>query len=131
MFILGKRMGCLEEQIPPDCHELIDQMNIFFITSQNLMLELPLIVFYETKNYKKLMQTFKRIYDISMAHIQKRLDEIEGEQSISEDDEPPVGMDFLQYMSMANKMPLEEITTNAIDLMSAGIEENGIFGITN
>ncbi len=37
------------------------------------------------------------LFEISMAHIKERLDELKEEDTIDED-EPPVGIDFLQYM---------------------------------
>ena len=48
---------------------------------------------------------------------EKRLLE-EGE----EDEEPPVGVDFITYMIHAGKMDLETIVTNSFDLMSAGVD---------
>ncbi len=122
VFVLGKRLGCLEEQVPPDCQEFIDQIDRFFTASHRLLFSLPLHKIYATKDYKNLMDSFLKVFEISMAHIKERLDEIEGEENIDKNDEPPVGMDFLQYMSKADKMPLEVIVTNAIDLMGAGID---------
>jgi hypothetical protein len=39
-----------------------------------------------------------------------------------EDDEPPVGVDFITFMMHAGKMDLETIATNALDLMGAGVD---------
>ena len=39
-----------------------------------------------------------------------------------EDDEPPVGVDFITFMMHAGKMDLETIVTNAVDLMAAGVD---------
>ena len=39
-----------------------------------------------------------------------------------EDDEPPVGVDFVTFMMHAGKMDLSSITTNAVDLMAAGTD---------
>ncbi len=98
-------------------------MDRFFTSSHRILLALPFHKIYATKDYKELLNSFVRIFDISMAHIKERLDEIEGEESINDDDdEPPIGVDFLHYMSKADKMPLEVITTNAIDLMGAGVD---------
>lgn len=121
VFVLGKRLGCLDEQVPPDCQEFIDQVERFFTASHRVLFSLPFHKIYATKDYKEVLDSFVRLFEISMAHIKDRLDEIEGEESI-DDDEPPAGVDFLHYMSKADKMPLEVITTNAIDLMGAGID---------
>ena len=124
MFVLGKRLGCLDEQIPPDCQEFIDQIHKFFDASQNIFFGLPLYKLYATQDYKDLQESFTRIFDIAMSHVQERLDEIEKEEALESGDEdgPPVGVDFLTYMSKADKMPLEMITTNAIDLLAAGVD---------
>ena len=52
-----------------------------------------------------------------MTEEEKRLMEEGGE-----DDEPPVGVDFITFMMHAGNMNLEEITTNAVDLMAAGVD---------
>ena len=39
-----------------------------------------------------------------------------------EDDEPPVGVDFITFMMHAGKMDLETIAVNAVDLMAAGVD---------
>ena len=39
-----------------------------------------------------------------------------------EDDEPPVGIDFITFMMHAGKMDLETIATNAVDLMGGGVD---------
>ena len=81
---------------------------------------------YPTKNWKDLMKAFQRVFEISMKHIKEKLEEIKEEDTRAlendEDQQAPVGVDFLTYMSHAGKMPLEKITSNAIDLMSAGID---------
>ena len=124
MFVLGKRLGCLDEQIPPDCQEFIDLLHKFFDASQKLLFGLPLYKLYPTQDYKDLHESFRRMFDIAMSHIKERLDEIENEEALESGDEegPPVGVDFLTYMSKADKMPLENITTNAIDLLGAGVD---------
>ena len=52
-----------------------------------------------------------------MTEEEKRLLEEGGE-----DDEPPVGVDFITFMMHAGKMDLRTITTNAISLMGAGVD---------
>ena len=110
--------------MPPDCQEFIHQTDRFFTASQILLFGLPFHKLYATKPYKELLDSFTRLFEISMAHIKERLDELKEEDTIDED-EPPMGVDFLQYMSKANKMPIEMITTNAIDLMAAGVDTVG------
>jgi hypothetical protein len=39
-----------------------------------------------------------------------------------EDDEPPVGVDFITFMMHAGKMDLETIASNAADLMAGGVD---------
>ena len=55
-----------------------------------------------------------------MSEEEKRLLE-EGK----EDDEPPVGVDFITFMMHAGKMDLDTIATNAVDLMAAGVDTVG------
>lgn len=124
LFVLGKRLGSLDENVPPDCQEFIVATNNFFAASQTLLFGLPFHKIYATKPYKTLLKSFKRIFEISMAHIKERLDELHEEELVIEGEEegPPLGVDFLTYMSKAGKMSLENITTNAIDLLAAGVD---------
>ena len=55
-----------------------------------------------------------------MTEEEKRLFEEGGE-----DEDPPVGVDFITFMIHAGKMDLDTIATNAVDLMAAGVDTVG------
>ena len=58
-----------------------------------------------------------------MSFVDERVKEIESySQQVNENDEAPENMDFLTYMLLSNKLSKEEITSNAVDLMFAGID---------
>ena len=58
-----------------------------------------------------------------MSFVDERVKEIESHsQQVNKNDEAPEKMDFLTYMLLSNKLSKEEITSNAVDLMFAGID---------
>ena len=58
-----------------------------------------------------------------MSFIEERMNEIEAhKQQIEDTDEVPEKMDFLTYMLLSGKLNKEEIASNAVDLMFAGID---------
>ena len=57
-----------------------------------------------------------------MTEEEKRLLEKGGE-----DEDPPVGVDFITFMIHAGKMDLDTIATNAVDLMAAGVDTVRLF----
>ena len=58
-----------------------------------------------------------------MSFIEERMNEIDAhKQQIEDADEVPEKMDFLTYMLLSGKLNKEEIASNAVDLMFAGID---------
>ena len=73
MFVLGKRLGCLELEIPSNCKRFIDAVNNFITITQELQFALPFHKFISTKNWKALAQNQQCMYDIAMGHIQEKV----------------------------------------------------------
>ena len=125
LFVLGKRLGCLNVgSVPEDCLEFIGCIQKFNLATQEIMFNLPFHKIYPTKSWKNLMDAQKRAYRISMRHIEEKLKEIkeQDQQPTAEDDEPSEKEDFLTYMIHKRKMSLEELTVNAGDLLAAGVD---------
>ena len=72
------------------------------------------------------MNSQRAVKDLAMKFISERLDEIEEEDKQllqqAAEDEAPVKVDFLTYLVHSEKMGLDAITANVIDLMTAGVD---------
>ena len=123
-FVLGKRLGCLEEQMPPDCKVLIDSLQEMLVATQDLLFNLPLHKIWSTKNWKKLVENTDRVCKVPMAHIKEKLAEIKKDDAelIAKGEEVPMGVDFITYMVHQGKMDLKKITSNAVDLIGGGVD---------
>ena len=73
VFVLGKRLGCLEQEIPADCIVFIEELRNFVTITQELLFNIPFHKFVTTKNWKALVHSQKCIYDIAMSHIQDKV----------------------------------------------------------
>ncbi|XP_011405733.1 PREDICTED: cytochrome P450 27C1-like [Amphimedon queenslandica] len=121
---LGKKLGSLNiDNVPKKCQDMIDNTQLLFQKTLEAMFTPPLYKIYPTKLWKDLLRSQKQVYDISMSFVEERVKEIESQsQQVNESDEAPEKMDFLTYMLLSNKLTKEEITSNAVDLMFAGID---------
>ena len=72
-------MGCLNEQVPQDCQELIEVVQKLFDSTQRLMTGPPLHMVWSTKEWKFQKQTLKRLYELSLNHVKEKLKEIREE----------------------------------------------------
>ena len=73
VFVLGKRLGCLQQEMPPDCKVFIDELHNFVVVTQDLLFNFPYHKFVATKNWKSLSHSFRSIYDVAMSHIQEKV----------------------------------------------------------
>lgn len=131
LFVLGKRLGCLElEKVPEDCQEFIDELQEFLHSTQDILFGLPFHKLWATKSWKRLSNAQQKVYDIAMSYIEQKNKEIKEEDKrsieVGEDYEAPDHVDFLTYMMHAGKMSPEEITANALDLMAAGVDTTAL-----
>jgi len=124
-FVLGKRMGCLDDQVPQDCQELIYSLNEMLSSIQRLTVGLPLYLVWPTKEWKHLKQTIKHLHELCLKHVEEKLQKIREENHgrALEGSEAPYKADFLTYILYSGKQSREEAATNAFDLMSAGIDQ--------
>ena len=124
LFVLGKRMGCLEDTIPPNCQEFIDDVHGFVSISSDLLVGIPFHKVFRTRKWDKLVQSFNGMYSHSMGLIKTKIEEIEKEAMTKdgEGEEEDTDLDFLSYMIHSKKMNIEEIAVNAVDLLNAGVD---------
>ena len=117
-------MGCLDDNVPQDCKELIDSIQDMQNSTQRLMSGLPLHTVWPTKEWKYLKQTIKRLYELSLRHVKEKLEEIkeEDQERALEGSEVPDKVDFLTYLVHSGKQSLEEAAANASDLMMGGVD---------
>ena len=117
-------MGCLNDQVPPDCQELIDTLQEMLGSTQRLMTKLPLHTVWSTKEWKFMKLKMKRLHDLSLQNVKEKLQEIreEDHERDLEGSEAPDKVDFLTYLVHSGKQSLEEAAANAIDSMNAGID---------
>ena len=117
--MLGKRLGCLEDPMPQNCREFVDNVRGFLDTTNKLFMGLPLHKIIKTQNWKNLIKHLGISFSIASGLIKSKIEEIEREAQTGEGEKKD---DFLSHMIYSGKMSVEEVIVNAIDLMKAGID---------
>ena len=121
LFTLGKRLGCLDVGgAPKECQEYVNHVQNLFLATQKLSMSIPLYKIYPTRPWKLLLESQRCMYEISMRNIEEKIKDIKVHDS--GDTEPSDGEDFISYMLHKGQMSLEEVTANAADLLSAGVD---------
>ena len=117
--MLGKRLGCLEDPMPQDCREFVDNVRGFIHTTNKLVIGLPLHRFIKTQNWKNLVKHFEMAYSIARGLVKTRIEEIDRRAQTGEG---KIKDDFLSHMIYSGKMSTKEVAVNAIDLLAAGVD---------
>lgn len=125
-FVLGKRLGALDKEVPEDCMKFYNSVSDMFQTTETLLTSFPLHKIYPTKTYKKLKAAIKDMHDLSGKYIREKL------QEITEDDRRalekagtgerapiPEKVDFMTYI-VHSGMSVDKVTLNAVDLLTGG-----------
>ena len=117
-------MGCLGDQVPQDCKELIVAVQEMFNSIQRLISGPPLHIVWSTKEWKFLKQTVKQLDDIALNHVREKLEKIreENQNDSLEESEILDKVDFLTYIMHSDKQSLKEAAANAADLMIGGVD---------
>lgn len=119
-FALGKRLGCLESgELPPDCQKFITFVQDYFDSFLDIVLSL-----WKTKKFKNAVRLQEGVKEYAMKFISERMGEIreEDKKALEEDTEIPDKVDFLTYLLHSSNLTVEEITSNIVDLLMAGVE---------
>ena len=124
-FVLGKRLGSLEAgQIPPDCKAFIESVHRFFDVTFELAFSVPFYLLWETKLWKETVDSMASVNNLAMKFIKERMQEIteEEKRALENSKEVPGEVDFLTYLVHSGKLSPEELSTNTVDLLMAGVE---------
>ena len=128
VFVLGKRLGCLNDPVPPDCQEWIDVIQDAMASTQKLMMGPPIYKYIPTKAYRKMKESIRRLYQLAIKRVKQKMDEITeedrrlAEAGEGEEGEAPAQVDFLTYLMHSGKMTTGEVATNCIDMMTGGVD---------
>ena len=126
LFVLGKRMGCFGEEIPPECRIIIDNVHIFLESTSKILFGLPLHKFWRTKNWKALVGSVDNMLRIGCDQVNEKVNQLSAQQENckgeGEDVYAELGTDFLTYMVHSGSMDIQKIAANAIDLILAGVD---------
>lgn len=115
-------MGCLEDEMPPECKKFVDNLHSFLVTTNKMFFGLPLHKLWKTKNWKELVRSQKDMFDYTSSLVNQKIKEIEKDAGSSEEVQAELGTDFLTYMVHSGSLSVEEIAINSIDLLSAGVD---------
>ncbi len=125
-FVLGKRLGALDRDVPEDCVKFYDSVSDMFQTTETLLTSLPLHKIYPTKTYKKLKASIKEMHDLSRKYIEEKIREITEEDKramekagTGEEVPVPEKVDFMTYI-MHTGMSVEKVALNSVDLLTGG-----------
>ena len=128
VFVLGKRLGCLDDPVPPDCQEWIDLIQDAMASTQKLMMGPPIYKYIPTKTYRKMKESIRRLYQLAIKRVKQKMDEITeedrrlAEAGEGEEGEAPAQVDFLTYLMHSGKMTTGEVATNCIDMITGGVD---------
>lgn len=123
LFVLGKRLGCLDKVMPQECKGLVDDLHTMLVITNKMLVGIPFHKLWKTKNWKALVGSVDRMLSYAGRQVDdkiKKIEEAERGDGLGAEE----GMDFLTYMlhSSSGKMTVEEIAVNAIDLILAGVD---------
>ncbi len=121
LFVLGKRLGCLGEEMPPDCKEFVDSVHIMMETTNKLLFGFPFHKIWRTKKWKALIDSSNTMLSHCSKLVDEKIDQIEKSSKAGET-EAELGTDFLTHMIHSGKMGVDEIAVNAVDLLTAGVD---------
>ena len=123
-FVLGRRLGCLEDQMPLECKLFVDGIQNFMETTINLLFTLPIHKIWPTKKWKALVNIMDNLYTYASGHVNEKIAELGKKEKLNELEkaDAELGMDFLTYMIHSGTMSIEELAANAIDLLIAGVD---------
>jgi len=128
VFVLGKRLGCLDDPVPPDCQEWIDVIQDLMASTQKVMMGPPIYKYIPTKAYRKMKESITRLYQLAIKRVKQKMDEITeedrrlAEAGEGEEGEAPAQVDFLTYLMHSGKMTTGEVAINCIDMMTGGVD---------
>lgn len=118
-------MGCLEEQMPPDCVEFVYNTHVNLETTNKLLFGgLPFHKLWKTRTWKRMVNAQGMMLSYAGKLVAERIDAIETSSAALEagDAHAELGEDFLTYMIHSGKMSVQELSVNAIDLLLAGVD---------
>ena len=125
LFVVGKRLGCLEDPIPPESREYMDSIEILLESMLQLMYGLPLHKLWRTKAWDTMVSTQGFMLSYAGKLVKEKIKEMEENRDAAEnmgEASAELGKDFLTYMICSGKMGLEEIAVNAVDIIAAGLD---------
>ena len=102
--------------MPPECKEFVDNIHLNMDVTVKLMFN-P--IFRKARNWKELLRTSSAMLSYAKNQVQLKIEEIERSTGVEDVEQET---DFLTYMIHTGKMSIQEIATNAIDLMIAGVD---------
>ena len=116
-------MGCLEEEMPPECRKFVDNTHTFVDDSNKLIFGLPFHKLWRTKTWKSLVQANKSMLDYTSNLVNQKIEEIARQDRESSDEvQAELGTDFLTYMVHTGTLNVQEIAVSAIDLLNGGVD---------
>ncbi len=126
-FVLGKRLGALDKDVPEDCMKFYNSVSDMFEMTEKLLTSAPLHKIYPTKTYKKLKTAIKDMHDLSKKYIVEKLQEITEEDKralekagAGEQAPVPEKVDFMTYIVHSGRMSLDKVALNTVDLLTGG-----------
>ena len=127
MFLLGKRLGCLDgAATPPECLEFMLSVEDFFKRSIDVAFSLPLHSFWETKQFKGLKEIQVKVHNLAMRFVNDKMAEVDEniKEILQGSEKVPEKVDFLTYMlySKPGQASGVDPTVNVVDLLTAGVD---------
>ncbi|KAM9816887.1 cytochrome P450 27C1 [Neosynchiropus ocellatus] len=115
------RLGCLENEIPPETQHYISALHLMFSSFKTTMYAGAIPKWLRSvipKPWEEFCQSWDGLFKFSAFHIDKRLNEIKAAMAQGE----AVKGGLLTHMLVTREMSLEEIYANATEMLLAGVD---------
>ncbi|KAL6063233.1 hypothetical protein QOT17_011718 [Balamuthia mandrillaris] len=120
--IFDARVGCLVPNPDPNVQKFVKAINGLLDASHKLLYGAPFYLLFNTPTWNKMAQCFDDVKEVGELHVERKLKEIrklveeKGEAALQ--DNPS----FLAHLLSKDGLTAEEISTNCIDLLAAGVD---------
>lgn len=125
LFVLGKRLGCLGDQMPQESKDFVKDVHEINAVSSDMLFGFPFHKIWRDKKWRQLVNSSAGTINYTMRHINLKVKEIEEQRKRSaagDDHQPELGMDFLTYMIYSGNVSVQDVSLDAADLLVAGVD---------
>ncbi|ESO92641.1 hypothetical protein LOTGIDRAFT_233081 [Lottia gigantea] len=117
-FLFEERIGCLNEKPTELAQEFIDTLQKYFRLMQQLMYNLPMYKVFRTKKWQEFEKLSDRIMEVGREFVDKKIEKLQNADPSTSQEKGA----FLTHLISQKSLSTSDVTSNAVDLLSAAVE---------